>query len=75
MKSAGIVRKIDTLGRVVLPMELRNTLCLPEGTPMEFFVNNDQIIIKKYEPGCVLCGSVEDVQPHKSGKLVCKACL
>ncbi|NRS51004.1 AbrB/MazE/SpoVT family DNA-binding domain-containing protein [Brevibacillus sp. HB2.2] len=75
MKSIGVVRKIDPLGRVVLPMELRNTLGLPEGTPMEFFVNNDQIIIKKYVPGCALCGSVENVQPHKSGKLVCKACL
>ncbi|ASJ54888.1 AbrB family transcriptional regulator [Brevibacillus formosus] len=75
MKSVGVVRKIDNLGRVVLPKELRKTFDLPEGTPMEFYVNNNQIILQKYVPGCALCGSVENVQPHKSGKLVCKDCL
>ncbi|UED76075.1 AbrB/MazE/SpoVT family DNA-binding domain-containing protein [Brevibacillus sp. DP1.3A] len=75
MKSTGVVRKMDHLGRVVLPKELRNTFDIPEGTPMEIFVNNHQIILQKYVPGCVLCGSVEDVQSHKSGKLVCKGCL
>ncbi|NTU28878.1 AbrB/MazE/SpoVT family DNA-binding domain-containing protein [Brevibacillus sp. HB1.1] len=75
MKATGVVRKIDNLGRVVLPKELRNTFDLPEGTPMEVFVNNNQIILQKYVPGCALCGSVENVQTHKSGKLVCRACL
>lgn len=50
MKSTGIVRKIDQLGRLVLPIELRRTLNLPHGTPMELFVSEDKIIIKKYEP-------------------------
>ncbi|WP_188068634.1 AbrB/MazE/SpoVT family DNA-binding domain-containing protein [Brevibacillus brevis] len=75
MKATGVVRKMDHLGRVVLPKELRNTFDIAEGTPMEIFVNNNQIILQKYVPGCALCGSVENVQPHKSGKLVCKACL
>lgn len=75
MKSTGIVRKIDELGRIVLPKEIRRARGLTHGTPMELFVDEDQIILRKYEPGCVLCGSVQNLKTHKSGKKICKKCL
>ncbi|MBG9773541.1 AbrB/MazE/SpoVT family DNA-binding domain-containing protein [Brevibacillus laterosporus] len=75
MKSTGIVRKIDELGRIVIPKEIRKTQGLTYGTPMELFVDEDQIILRKYEPGCVLCGSVSGLETHKSGKTVCRNCL
>ncbi|TPG74000.1 AbrB/MazE/SpoVT family DNA-binding domain-containing protein [Brevibacillus laterosporus] len=75
MKSTGIVRKIDELGRIVIPKEIRNTQGLTFGTPMEMFVDEDQIVLRKYEPGCVLCGSVQNLETHKTGKAVCKNCL
>ncbi|ERM17248.1 AbrB family transcriptional regulator [Brevibacillus laterosporus PE36] len=75
MKSTGIVRKIDELGRIVLPKEIRNARGLTHGTPMELFVDEDLIILRKYEPGCILCGSVKNLKIHKSGKKICKRCL
>jgi transcriptional pleiotropic regulator of transition state genes len=72
MKSIGIVRKVDFLGRVVLPKELRGTMDLPEGTPMEIFVDGEAIVLKKYQPGCVFCGAI-DVDLFK-GKNVCGGC-
>lgn len=75
MKSTGVVRRIDDLGRIVLPKELRRTHSIDEGTPMEIFVDGDKIIVKKYQPGCQLCGSVsEGMVQHSSGKLICKPC-
>lgn len=61
MKATGIVRKIDELGRVVLPKELRRTMEILEGTPMEIFVEGEQIILKKYEPACIFCGDATTV--------------
>lgn len=74
MKSTGIVRKIDDLGRMVIPKELRNTMGIDKKDPMEIFVEEDKIILKKYEPGCIFCGNVEDVVDYK-GKTICKNCL
>ena len=59
MKVIGIVRKVDELGRVVLPKELRDTMELPENTPMEIFIDADKIILRKYQPGCTFCGSMD----------------
>jgi transcriptional pleiotropic regulator of transition state genes len=73
MKSTGIVRRVDELGRVVLPKELRRTLGIEEGNSMEIFVEQEKIILRKYEPACIFCDSVDDVQQF-SGKLVCKKC-
>jgi transcriptional pleiotropic regulator of transition state genes len=73
MRATGIVRKIDELGRVVIPKELRTTFNIPEGTPLEIFTDNDNIILRKYEPGCVFCGGMEEIVTHK-GKRVCFAC-
>jgi transcriptional pleiotropic regulator of transition state genes len=62
MKSTGVVRRVDELGRIVIPMELRRTLNIGEKDPLEIFVAEDMIILKKYTPGCIFCGSVENVQ-------------
>ncbi|MEW5761814.1 MAG: AbrB/MazE/SpoVT family DNA-binding domain-containing protein [Bacillota bacterium] len=73
MKSTGVVRKVDELGRVVIPIELRRTLGIQEKDPLEIYVDNEKIILKKYEPACVFCGNASDVQ-HFRGKLVCREC-
>jgi transcriptional pleiotropic regulator of transition state genes len=74
MKATGIVRKVDELGRVVLPKELRRTLGIEEKDGLEIFVNDNQIILRKYEPACIFCGNANDVMTYK-GKNVCKKCL
>ncbi|WP_199615513.1 AbrB/MazE/SpoVT family DNA-binding domain-containing protein [Paenibacillus alkalitolerans] len=74
MKATGIVRKVDNLGRIVLPKELRQTFGIAEGDPLEIFTNGDQIVLKKYAPGCTLCGTVEDLS-YVKGKPVCRACV
>lgn len=73
MKSTGIVRKLDQLGRIVLPMELRKTLRLKEKEPVEIFVEGDLVILKKYEPACVFCGEAANVKNFR-GKNVCHKC-
>lgn len=76
LKATGIVRRIDDLGRVVIPKELRRTLGIMEGDPLEIFVaDGDQIVLRKYNPGCKLCGSIENLQTHRrSNLLVCDDC-
>lgn len=74
MKSTGIVRKVDELGRVVIPIELRRVLDIAEKDPVEIFVDNNKIILKKYETTCVFCGSAENVTAFK-GRNVCEECL
>ncbi|MEW6724214.1 MAG: AbrB/MazE/SpoVT family DNA-binding domain-containing protein [Bacillota bacterium] len=74
MKSTGVVRKVDELGRVVIPIELRRTLEIEEKDALEIYVDGDKIILKKYEPACVFCGNAMDVEIFK-GKKVCLNCL
>lgn len=74
MKSTGIVRRIDELGRIVLPIEIRKTLSLSSKDTVEIFVNEDTIILKKYEPSCIFCGSSENTKLFK-GRMVCDKCL
>ena len=74
MKSTGIVRKVDELGRIVIPIELRRTLDIAEKDALEIYVDADKIILKKYEPACVFCGSADNVINYKN-KNVCQACL
>lgn len=74
MKSTGIVRKIDPLGRIVIPMELRRTSGIKENDPMEIYAEGDQIILKKYEPSCIFCNEAKDVINYR-GKNICKHCL
>lgn len=74
MKSTGVVRKLDALGRVVLPIELRRTMDIGVKDMLEIFVNGDEIILKKYQPTCIFCGDANQVISYKD-KLICKACL
>lgn len=75
MKSTGIVRKVDELGRVVLPIELRRTLDIAEKDSLEIYTEGaDMIILKKYMPACIFCGDAKDVISYK-GKNICKTCL
>ena len=74
MKSTGVVRKVDELGRIVLPIELRRTLNIAEKDPLEIYVDGGQIILKKYEPACIFCGEGSEIINFK-GKNICKSCL
>ena len=74
MKSTGVVRQLDTLGRIVLPIELRRTMDIGVKDMLEIFVEDEKIILKKYHPSCIFCSDARDVVPYK-GKLVCKNCL
>lgn len=74
MKSTGIVRKVDELGRVVLPIELRRTLEIGEKDALEIYVDGEHIILKKYQPACIFCNDAKDIENYK-GKNVCKMCL
>jgi transcriptional pleiotropic regulator of transition state genes len=73
LKSTGIVRKVDELGRVVLPIELRRTLGINERDALEIYIDEEKIILKKYEPACVFCGNAAHVQVFR-GKNVCREC-
>jgi len=65
MKSTGIVRKVDELGRVVLPIELRRTLDIAEKDALEIYVDEESIILKKYEPACIFCDNAKALQYSK----------
>ncbi len=74
MKSTGIVRKLDDLGRIVLPIELRRTLEIEDKDPLEIFIEDNTIILKKYQPACIFCGNAKDVFTYK-GRNVCPDCI
>jgi len=74
MKSTGIVRKVDELGRVVIPIELRRTLNIDIKDALEIFVEGESIILKKYEPSCIFCGQARNTISFKN-KLICNDCL
>lgn len=74
MKATGIVRNVDELGRIVVPKEIRTKMDISCGDPVEIFVENDNVILRKYVPNCLFCSSAETVATYK-GKKICKACL
>ncbi len=75
MKSTGIVRKVDNLGRIVLPKELRREMDIRENeTSLEIYTEGEQIVLKKYEPACIFCREAKEVVSFK-GKNICKSCL
>ena len=74
MKSTGIVRKVDELGRIVLPIELRRTLDIAERDSLEIYVSEDNIVLKKYQPTCVFCGGSKNISTFKD-KNVCSNCV
>lgn len=73
MKSTGIVRRVDELGRVVIPIEIRNKFGIAEKDPIEIYVDGSSIVLKKYQPNCIFCGGTKKLVEYK-GKLVCSAC-
>ena len=74
MKATGIVRKVDELGRIVLPIELRRTLDIAERDALEIYVDGDSIVLKKYQAACIFCNDSHDVINFK-GKNICPNCL
>lgn len=74
MKSTGIVRNIDELGRVVVPKELRRKLGIANTDPVEIYVEDDKIILKKYIPVCHFCGSTTSLREFKD-KNICRSCI
>ena len=74
MKATGIVRRVDELGRVVIPIEMRNKFGIAEKDPIEIYVDGSSIILKKYEPNCLFCGNSKKLVEYK-GKLICSKCL
>lgn len=74
MKSTGIVRKVDELGRIVLPIELRRTLDIDIKDSLEIYVDDSRIILKKYEPTCIFCGEGNNIV-NFNDKNICKDCL
>lgn len=74
MKSTGVVRKVDELGRIVIPIELRNKLGIVEKDPLEIYVDGSNIVLKKFETNCVFCGSSKKLVEYQD-KLVCSKCI
>ena len=74
MKSTGIVRKLDELGRVVIPKEIRKKLNIDIKDPIEIYIDGESIILRKYESGCIFCNNSKDLILY-DGKLICKKCL
>lgn len=74
MKTTGIVRKVDELGRIVLPIELRRTLGIEEKDRIEIFVDGESIILRKYQPACIFCDNAKDIINYK-GKNICPDCI
>jgi len=73
MKATGVIRRLDDLGKVVIPKELRRNLNIENGDPVEFFTDNDQVIIRKYQPGYQFCGSMDDLITMKN-ITICRKC-
>ncbi len=74
MKSTGVVRKIDEMGRIVIPMEIRKTFGISDGDSLEIFVDNENIILRKYQPSCIFCGNCENIDFYL-GKRICTSCI
>ena len=74
MKTTGIVRKVDELGRIVLPIELRRTLDIAVRDELEIYLDDDKVILKKYEPSCVFCSSSRSLVSYR-GRNVCMECI
>lgn len=74
MKTSGIIRHIDELGRIVVPKEMRRSLDIAAEDPVEILLEGDSIRLRKYQTSCVFCGSAEGLSEFK-GKTLCRACL
>jgi len=70
----GIIRRVDELGRLVIPIEIRNQFNIVEKDPIEIYVDESSIVLKKYQPNCTFCQSTENLVEYKN-KLVCTKCI
>ena len=73
MKSTGIIRRVDELGRVVIPIEIRNQFNIVEKDPIEIYVDGTNIILKKFEPNCIFCSNNKNLLTYND-KLICSDC-
>ena len=73
MKATGIIRRMDELGRVVIPIEIRNQFNIVEKDPIEIYVDKNSIVLRKFEENCIFCGNTKDLLDY-NGKLICKNC-
>lgn len=73
MKSTGIIRRVDELGRVVIPIEIRNQFNIVEKDPIEIYVDGSTIVLKKFEPNCIFCGNTKNLLTYNN-KLICNKC-
>lgn len=74
MKSTGVVRKVDELGRIVLPIEIRKTLDIKQKDAIEIFIDEDKIVLQKYQPSCIFCNSLDRII-YFHGKRICAECV
>ncbi len=74
MKSTGVVRKVDDLGRIVLPIEIRKVLDIKTKDAIEIFTDDDRIVLQKYQPACIFCANADDIL-YFNGKRICASCL
>lgn len=74
MKSTGMVRKVDELGRIVLPIEIRKTMEINVKDSIEIFTDDDRIVLRKYHPACIFCSNAQDVTFFE-GKRICARCI
>ena len=74
MKSTGMVRKIDELGRIVIPAEIRQNMDLQIKDTMEIFTDENRIILQKYQPSCIFCNNADNII-YFNDKRICRACL
>lgn len=74
MKSTGIVRNVDELGRIVIPKEMRKKMDIANNDPVEIYVEGEKIILTKYQPSCIFCGGSIGITDFR-GKKICEECV
>ena len=75
LKSIGVVRKVDELGRIVIPMELRRTMNIDIKDALEIYTDGERVVLQKYAPGCSICGAVQNDLVVQAGKQFCPDCI
>jgi len=74
MKATGMVRKVDGLGRIAIPVELRRKMEINTKDHLEIFVDEENVVLKKYEPACLFCGNTNNMK-HYGNRIVCQECI
>ncbi len=74
MKTPGLIRKVDALGRIVIPSELRQAMELQQGDALELYLEEDRLVMKKFAPACIFCGGIARLVTYE-GKNICGRCV